>query len=128
MHHHCFLPASSLQAAMDSRAEERLQLKRDFAEFLDADSGAGPYVAAINDLAQAAENGEPLRLHVDMNDLLDHDAALHNRLLNRPAVCLPPFQEALEEQLRWASRPAFEKPSARGCLHAHGLLQINSDA
>lgn len=86
---------------MDSRAEERLQLKRDFAEFLDADNGAGPYVAAINDLAQAAEQkGAPLRLLVDMNDVLDHDAALHKKLLNRPAVCLPPFQEALEELLR----------------------------
>jgi DNA replicative helicase MCM subunit Mcm2 (Cdc46/Mcm family) len=89
---------------MDSRVEERLQLKRDFSDFLDADNGAGPYVSAINDLAQAAEQkGAALRLLVDMNDVLDHDPALHKKLLHRPAVCLPPFQEALEELLRWAT-------------------------
>ena len=85
---------------MDYRAEERLQLKRDFSDFLDADNGAGKYASAISDLAQAAENGGALRLLVDMNDLHQHDAALHSKLLSQPAVCLPPFQEALEELLR----------------------------
>ena len=103
---------------MDSRLEERLQLKRDFSDFLDADNGAGPYVSAINDMAQAAEQkGAALRLLVDMNDLLDHDPALHKKLLHRPAVCLPPFQEALEELLRWAApHDPCLKSWSRPCL------------
>lgn len=42
-----------------------------------------------------------------MNDLQAHDPQLHQRVLQTPSECLPPFQEALDELIRcdrWAAR------------------------
>ena len=85
---------------MDDQSEQRLQLKRDFGEFLDLDHGRGPYLARIDEMLKKYTEGGPLRLLVDMNDLHTHDRQLHQRVLQSPAECLPPFQEALDELIR----------------------------
>lgn len=87
---------------MDDHSEQRLQLKRDFSEFLDRDHGRGPYLEKIDDMLKMHADGGPLRLEVDMNDLQGHDPELHHRVLQTPSECLPPFQEALEELIRCA--------------------------
>jgi len=94
------LRARCTAAAMDDSSEQRLQLKRDFGEFLDLDHGRGPYLAKIDEMLKKYQDGGPLRLLVDMNDLHSHDRQLHQSVLQSPAECLPPFQEALDELIR----------------------------
>ena len=86
--------------SMDDHSEQRLQLKRDFSEFLDRDHGRGPYLTKIEELLTKHEQGGNLRLEVDMNDLQAHDPDLHQRVLQTPSECMPPFQEALDEIIR----------------------------
>ena len=75
--------------------DARLELKRDFTELLENKQDA------IDELAKASEDGAPLRLHMDMNELYDYQQGeLHRRVLSSPTECIPPFREALEEQLR----------------------------
>lgn len=57
--------------------------------------------AQIDALADGAEEGKPLRLLVDLDDLLTHNPEVHRRLLDAPSECLAPFQEALEEVVRY---------------------------
>ena len=97
---------------MDDQSEQRLQLKRDFGEFLDRDHGRGPYLAKIDDLLKRYSEGGPLRLLVDMNDLHGYDPQLHQRVLQSPSECLPPFQEALDELIRSTPPPHLSPTSS----------------
>lgn len=64
--------------------------------------------AQIDALADGAEEGKPMRLLVDLDDLLSSNPEAHRRLLDAPTECLPPFQEALEEVVRQAHPHPFE--------------------
>lgn len=61
---------SSASANMDEQTEQRLELKRDFTEFLDSDwgrqTGKGKYVEAIADIMKAYPTTKVVRLDVDM--------------------------------------------------------------
>jgi DNA replication licensing factor MCM3 len=82
---------------MDTAGETRLQHKRNFAEFLEP---SVEYAAQIKELAEGAEDGKPIRLSLNLDDLLRANQDLHRSLLDRPAECLPPFLEALDELVR----------------------------
>ncbi len=55
---------------MDEQTEMRLELKRDFTEFLDSDfgrqTGQGKYVEAIADIIKQYPTTKRVRLEVDM--------------------------------------------------------------
>ncbi|KAL4433110.1 hypothetical protein ABPG77_006537 [Micractinium sp. CCAP 211/92] len=89
---------------MDEQSELRLELKRDFTEFLDQDfgreTGEGRYVRKVDDIVKQYPQTKRVRLEVDLQDLSDYNEELHRRVLSSPATCLPPFEEALEEFIR----------------------------
>eukprot|EP00873_Tetraselmis_striata_P008579 jgi/Tetstr1/428843/TSEL_018830.t1 len=84
--------------AMDAMSELRLNLKRQFLEFLDLDNGHGEYADRIDSLLGAEEKG--FRLQVDVADVRSFDFELHQRLMNEPAEAMPAFEAALEETVR----------------------------
>lgn len=88
---------------MDEQAEQRLELKRQFSDFLDQDHGLGEYPDKIKALL-TKENvtRNRLRLEVDVHDLRHFDAGLFSTLLTDPAECIQPFEEALDELVRSA--------------------------
>ena len=86
-------------AAMDEQAERRLELKRQFSDFLD--QGSGDYPDKIKALLNKQNlQLNKLRLDVDVHDVQRFDAALHSSLLQSPAECIQPFEEALDELVR----------------------------
>ena len=86
---------------MDNDSERRLQLKRDFGEFLDADQGQNDYTQRIKAaLSRANVEAGKLRLGVDVHDLREHNRELLHSLLADPSECITPFEEALDEFVR----------------------------
>ena len=86
---------------MDDQNERRLQLKRDFGDFLDQDHGHGKYPARIKTaLSHANITTGKLRLDVDVHDLREHSLPLLQSLLQDPSECINPFEEALDEFVR----------------------------
>ncbi|EFN53439.1 hypothetical protein CHLNCDRAFT_25737 [Chlorella variabilis] len=98
---------------MDEQSELRLELKRDFTEFLDQDfgreTGQGRYVQKVDDLLKQYPQTKRVRLPVDLQDLSDYNAELHRRVLDAPATCMPPFEEALEDFIRNRSPKLLEE-------------------
>ncbi|PSC70868.1 DNA replication licensing factor MCM3 [Micractinium conductrix] len=98
---------------MDEQSELRLELKRDFTEFLDQDfgreTGSGRYVKRVDDIIKAYPQTNRVRLEVDLQDLSDYNEELHRRVLSSPSTCLPPFEEALEEFIRNRSPKLLEE-------------------
>lgn len=86
---------------MDEQSEHRLELKRQFSDFLDQDHGLGDYPDKIKALL-TKENVQRnrLRLEVDVHDLRQFNADLSNNLLREPTECVQPFEEALDELVR----------------------------
>ena len=86
---------------MDEQAEQRLQRKRDFADFLDQDHGFGEYDRKIKEVMDKDNLAQGrLRLTVDLQDLQNFKADLHSALLRSPAECFQPFEEALDDLIR----------------------------
>jgi DNA replicative helicase MCM subunit Mcm2 (Cdc46/Mcm family) len=83
---------------MDATSELRLNLKRQFVEFLDLANGHGDYASRIATLTDSDE--KCFRLKVDVADVRGYDYELHQRLMNEPAEALPAFEQALEETVR----------------------------
>lgn len=98
---------------MDEQSELRLELKRDFTEFLDQDfgrqTGSGRYVKKVDDVIKQYPQTKRVRLEVDLQDLSDYNEELHRRVLTSPGTCLPPFEEALEEFIRNRSPKLLEE-------------------
>ena len=86
---------------MDEQSEHRLELKRQFSDFLDQDHGLGEYPDKIKALL-TKENVQrnKLRLEVDVHDLRQFDPSLFSSLLTEPTECITPFEEALDELVR----------------------------
>lgn len=86
---------------MDEQSERRLELKRQFSDFLDQDHGLGEYPDKIKALL-TRENVQRnrLRLEVDVHDLRQFDPSLFSSLLTEPTECIQPFEEALDELVR----------------------------
>lgn len=86
---------------MDEQSEHRLEIKRQFSDFLDQDHGLGEYPDKIKALL-TKENvlRNRLRLDVDVHDLRQFDASLFQTLLTQPTECILPFEEALDELIR----------------------------
>jgi len=85
---------------MDTVSEARLALKRRFADFLEAEkdpAGGGSYKEDIEALYDEQKGSFGRRLVVDAAHLRAFDQALLARMLERPAECLPPFEDALKE-------------------------------
>ena len=78
--------------------EQHLELKRQFQTFLEEDHGHGQYASKISEMMASEE--PHYRLMVDVADVRSYDDALHTRLMNEPAECLPPFEDALEETVQ----------------------------
>ena len=99
---------------MDQETEERLQLRRDFGDFLSREIRDGVYRRKLSDVLHSKENKERsrYRLLVDVRDLQDYDVQLHRRLLQNPSECIDPFEDALNEYHR--AQPDFEKQLADG--------------
>ena len=86
---------------MDDTNEKRLQLKRDFGDFLDQDHGHGKYPARIKAaLSHANINNGKLRVDIDVNDLREHSLPLLQSLLQDPSECINPFEEALDDYVQ----------------------------
>ena len=98
----------------DAANEVRLDLKRRFADFLEAQHGDGPgdaYAAAAAQLldpgssmtkrgvggATVASGGGGRRLVIDTHHLRAYDPELLARLLERPAEALPALQDAVRD-------------------------------
>lgn len=98
---------------MDEQSELRLELKRDFTEFLDQDfgreTGVGRYVAKVDDIIKHYTQTKRVRLEVDLQDLSDYNEELHRRVMGSPSTCMPPFEEALEEFIRNRSPKLLEE-------------------
>lgn len=87
---------------MDQASESRLQLRREFAQFIDNDSGEGLYVESIKAMVSNEESLKTgkLRLEVDLEDLRQADSNLHKQVLKDPSETLQAFEDALEEYIR----------------------------
>ncbi|GAB4814312.1 hypothetical protein N2152v2_001358 [Parachlorella kessleri] len=98
---------------MDEQNEMRLELKRDFTEFLDSDfglqTGRGKYMEAIGNIMKQYPVTKRVRLEVDMQDLQSFNEELHRKVLAHPADCLSPFEEALEEMIRNQHQKVLEE-------------------
>eukprot|EP00889_Picochlorum_renovo_P006981 jgi/Picre1/34011/NNA_001488.t1 len=85
---------------MNEQDELRLELKRDFRDFLEHDFGAerqgGKYVDQIRGILKNFHVSKAVRLDVDLQDLADFNEDLHNRTMSSPVDCLPAFEDALE--------------------------------
>lgn len=93
---------------MDEATEIRLQLRREFTDFLDHDFGSGTYVKRIEAALESSTDPKAgivndVRLEVDVQDVQDYQAALHARLLSDPAVCIPPFEDAVLDVIKRSS-------------------------
>lgn len=107
---------------MNEQDELRLELKRDFRDFLEHDFGAerhgGKYVDQIRGILKNFHVSKAVRLDVDLQgtcmyaleaedlqasdlkyaaaDLADFNEDLHGRTMSSPVDCLPAFEDALE--------------------------------
>jgi DNA replicative helicase MCM subunit Mcm2 (Cdc46/Mcm family) len=96
--------------------ELRLELRRDFGDFLEQDfgreTGEGKYVRRVDGLIKAFPTTHSVRLDVDLQDLADYSEELHRRALAAPGECLPAFQDALDAAIR-EKDPKVRRPPAR---------------
>ena len=109
---------------MDDQSERRLQLKRDFGDFLDQDHGHGKYPARIKTaLSHANITSGKLRLDVDVHDLREFNLPLLQSLLQDPSECINPFEEALDEYVRTKfPKTLLESQQVRLSLSSHWWL------
>jgi DNA replicative helicase MCM subunit Mcm2 (Cdc46/Mcm family) len=95
--------------------ELRLELRRDFGDFLEQDfgreTGEGKYVRRVDGLIKAFPATRSVRLDVDLQDLADYSEELHRRALAAPGECLPAFQDALDAAIR-EKDPKVRRPPA----------------
>ena len=74
---------------MDEQSELRLELKRDFTEFLDQDfgreTGVGRYVKKVDDIAKQYPQTKRVRLEVDLQGAPGARAAAGDRVGRQPA-------------------------------------------
>ena len=82
-------------------SERRLELKREFGQFLDDGQRSGEYSDKLKALL-TRENvlKNRLRLEVDVHDLRRFDDKLFTTLLSEPTECIQPFEDALEELVK----------------------------
>jgi DNA replication licensing factor MCM3 len=89
---------------METVSQARIELKRRFADFLDAtfefDSQSATYGSRALDLLYGAANPRAVRIRVQSHDLRAFDAALLSTLLENPTDGLPAFQDAVREYVK----------------------------
>ena len=87
---------------MDEQSEHRLELRRNFQDFLDADYGQGEYLDRIKTLLTKENvSKNRLRLEVDIHDLKkSNHPELYTALLRDPGECIQPFEDAVDELAR----------------------------
>lgn len=85
---------------MDEQAELRLELKRDFRDFLEQDfgleTGQGKYMEQIQHVLRQFPTTKAVRVEVDLQDLADFNQELHDRTMSSPVDCMPAFEDAIE--------------------------------
>jgi len=106
-------------AAVDQASDDRIQLKRRFADFLERDYGNSEdahwsYAKGLADLYTTDEEGKAnklvsRRLLISDHHLREFDESLLQRLLQHPSECLPAFEDALKEFIRGGADPTLLK-------------------
>ena len=88
---------------MDEQSELRLELKRDFTDFLDQDfgreTGVGRYVQKVDDLIKQYPQTKRVRLEVDLQG--EQPAAAGRRQQQRPRRQLPGPPRCLPDPAAW---------------------------
>jgi DNA replication licensing factor MCM3 len=105
--------------AVDAASDERIQLKRRFADFLERPfpSSEDPdwnYGKGLSDLYTAGDEGKAVklvsrRLTVSEHHLREFDEPLLQRLLQHPTECLPAFEDALGDFIKSGVDPTLSK-------------------
>ena len=89
---------------METVSQARIELKRRFADFLDAnfefDSSSSSYGSRALDLLYNAQVPRSVRIKVQSHDLRAFDASLLGTLLENPTDGLPAFQDAVREYVK----------------------------
>jgi DNA replication licensing factor MCM3 len=89
---------------METVSQARIELKRRFADFLDATfefaSQSSTYGLRALDLLYAAQNPRSVRIKVQSHDVRAFDANLLSTLLENPTDGLPAFQDAVKEYIK----------------------------
>lgn len=106
-------------AAIDQVSDDRIQLKRRFADFLEreyanAEDPHWSYAKALSELYTTDEEGKAnklvsRRLLISDHHLREFDESLLQRLLQHPSECLPAFEDALKEFIRGGADPTLLK-------------------
>lgn len=108
---------------MDEQSERRLELKRQFGDFLDQDHGLGTYPDKIKALLTRENiSKNRLRLEVDVHDLRQYSDRLYGDLLADPAECIPQFEDALGDLVRNANPKALQVGPAYIPVLSHQLF------
>lgn len=82
-------------------SERRLELKKEFGDFLDDGQRSGEYSDKLKALL-TKENIQRnrLRLEVDVHDLRRFGDKLFTTLLTEPTECIQPFEDALDDLVK----------------------------
>ncbi|KAJ9508194.1 hypothetical protein QJQ45_021561, partial [Haematococcus lacustris] len=108
-----------LAMAVEQTSDERIQLKRRFADFLDRpyatpEDPQWSYGKGLADLYTANDEGKAVKLInrrvvVSEHHLREFDESLLQSLLTRPAECLPAFEDALNDYIKSGVDPTLIK-------------------
>lgn len=105
-------------AAIDQASDDRIQLKRRFADFLEREFKHGDdahwnYAKALGELYTTDDEKEARlisrRLLINEFDLREFDESLLQRILAQPSECLPAFNDAVKEWVRGGADPSLLK-------------------